>query len=579
MIVIWQRANSILQEVFGRTRSWNVLTWPRLLVLAAVFCVVAFSIRPTSLLDVVSAGDDTSYISHAFAIALDFHLRYENEPVFGPGSGHLLAPSGHVPAHPIGPGLMAAPFVAFFSIFDHIADNPIVRDHRNYPGSWSLFGFMVAAASWFLLGAWLYINALEAIGAKTGRWMLLLLVSGIGLPYYVLLRPTMGHAFEFAAVALVFWGATRIATRGTINRAIPEVCMAIGLLLTMLVREADVNVLLLPIIVWGLLYLCGRGERPTLTAHFDGLILAIATSCACLIWISFNLALYGVAVPGIGDTYGYKQFFPIPRGGVLGSAREALRSLPLLWPLLTSSEFGLIYSSPILPAGGLAFMLILARNWKQKKLVTVVTFIACAIYVSVPLSIVLIFKTTGKSFGYRYLFDLLPICLLSTVLLLNDPTHTRTAKVARPTLVLLSIWALIGVMFVDTNPELTSRKAVNALGQDSSLSMVGYETGLVKVIMTPRGWVNMAVRRLPGFVAVRLTATNSDIIRINPSSLPPNTQNTINRIRKMRSSLFYAVILFCLTFPLCLAFLCDDMFRKCIFNFLEKIRRQKSRLA
>ena len=555
------------EDASKEIQSQRFLTWPRLLTLAAVYCLVALLFRPASLLDVVSSGDDTSYISHAFTIALDFDLRYQNEPVFRPDAGHYLAPNGLVPAHPIGPGLMAAPFVAFFSIFDHIADNPIIRDHANYPGSWSLFGFFIAAASWFLFGAWLYMDALEAIGAKTSRWTILLFASGIGLPYYILVRPTMGHAFEFASVALVFWGAIRVMVPGKLNRAIPEICIAIGMLLTMLVRMADANILLLPIIVWGLLLLCRRADWPGLTFRYDGLVSLIAAAVALSILISFSIALYGVPIPGIGATYGYVSFFTIPSGGPLGIAWEGLCNLPLLWPLLTTSQFGLIYSAPILPAGALAIGLILANHRTQRKLMAAVTFVACAIYVAIPLSTVLILKTTGTSYGYRYLFDLLPICLLGTVLFLNDPAHGRTAKVARPVLVLLSLWSLIAMMFIDTNSELTSRRSANAFGQLDSLSMVGYETALAKVIVTPRGWLNMAARRLPGFVAVRFTAAGSDIIR---AGAPSKAQNTINRIRRVRSSFFYAIMLFWLFYPLCLAFLCDDVFRNRAFNLLGR---------
>lgn len=558
------------EDISKESRSQRFLTWPRLLVLAAAYCLTALLFRPTLLLDAVSSGDDTSYISHAFTIALDFDLRYQNEPVFSPGPKHYLAPSGLVPAHPIGPGLMAAPFVAFFSIFDRISSNPIVRDHTNYPGSWSLFGFFVAAASWFLFGAWLYMDAFEAIGAKTSRWVILLFASGIGVPYYILARPTMGHAFEFAAVALVFWGAVRIMTSGKLNRAIPEICIAFGVLLTMLVRMADANIFLLPIVVWGVLLLCRRGDWPILTFRFDGLVSAIAAGLALLIWVGFNEALYGVAIPGMGDTYGNVSVFVIPSGGLLGIAWEGLRSLPLLWPLLTSSQFGLIYSAPILPFGTLAIALILANHGAQRRLVAAATFIACAIYMAIPLSTVLILKTTGTSYGYRYLFDLLPICLLGSVLVLIDPAYKLTAKVARPVLVLLSLWSLIAMMFLDTNPELTSNRSVNAFGHAESFSMVGYETALVKVVMTPRGWLNMAARRLPGFVAVRFAPTGSNIIGAGASLGPSKAQNAINRIRQVRGSYFWATIVFWLFYPLCFAFLCEDVFHDRAFNLLGR---------
>lgn len=544
-------------------RAQRVLAWQQLVTIAAVYCCVALLFRPSSLLSTVSSGDDASYISHAFTIALDFDLRYQNEPVFAPGLVHQIAPSGRVPAHPIGPGLMAAPFVAVFSILDRITDNPIIQDHMNYAGSWSIFGFFIAAASWFLLGSWLYFDALDAIGIKTRRWTILLFATAIGVPYYVLLRPTMGHAFEFSSVALVFWGSVRVMAPGKLGRIVPEICMATGMTLTLLVRWADMNILLLPIVVWGLLLLGRRGKWPAWTLRGDGAALGIAAVCGGAIFVGFNRALYGAAVPGIGDTYGSNNpFFVTSRGGLLENAWGALRDLPLLWQLLTTSEFGLLWSAPILPAGAIAIAAILASNWRQRPGMAAVTFVFCAVYVAVPLSIILILKTTGESFGYRYLFDLLPICLLGMGLILSDAANTRLAKAVHPVLVLLSLWALVGGIFIDTNPALSSKHGANAYGRLSAFSYVGYETALMKAVVTPRSWLDMAARRLPGFVVVRLAP---DPVRLGA---PSKTQDTINRIRQVRSSYFYAIVLFWLFYPLCLALLCDRVFRSRVFGFL-----------
>lgn len=559
-----------MQEGISQTRKF--LTWQRLLIVALVYCIVTLSFRPTSLLGFVASGDDTSYISHAFTIGLDLDLDYRNEPIFLPGD-HQMTPSGLAPAHPVGSGLMAAPFVAFFSLFDRAAGNPIITDHKNYAESWSLFGFFIAAASWFLFGLWLYLDVFEAIGAKTNKWMILLLTSGIGLSYYVLVRPTMGHAFEFSAVAMVFWGAVRLLTPGKLNRAIPEIVMVAGMLLTMLVRMADVNIILLPLIVWGLLLLSNRGKWPTLKLRSDGSVLVATGIVSLLILIGFNLALYGVAFAGIGSTYGYTPFFSIPEGGPWAVAQEAVHNLPLLWPLLVTSEYGLIYSAPILPAGCLAFVWLLVRDWSGNKWLAAVTLVACMLYAAVPLSTVLILRTTSESFGFRYLYDLLPPALLSLALFL-DQGPRRLVRFAQFGLTVLSLWALLGVAFTDTSPELASRKDINSFGRYTPFSLVGYETTLLKVIATPRGWFNLAARRFPGFVAVKFGAKQDDTVRAGASLDFSNAQNTVVRIVQLRGSYVCAILLFWLLYPLCLVFLCDDVIKTEMVGLAERMHRR-----
>ena len=44
-----------------------------------------------------------------------------------------------MPTHPIGSGMLAAPFVFIFSLVDRMIEHPVIINHRNYLGSWSLF--------------------------------------------------------------------------------------------------------------------------------------------------------------------------------------------------------------------------------------------------------------------------------------------------------------------------------------------------------------------------------------------------------------------------------------------------------
>jgi hypothetical protein len=310
------------------------------LLLVILYGLVAILFRPVSLLGHVSSGDDTSYISHAFTIALDFDLDYVNEPIsYDEG---YWTPSKKVPAHPVGPGLMAAPVVAAFSVLDRIAHHSIIANHKKYQECWSFFGFFVAAALWFLLGLWLYFDSIDSIGSRFSRWAILLFA-------------VVGHAFEFASTAMVLWGSVKMVAGRARGRASPGVILVTGVLLTLMVRPSDLNIFLLPPAVWGLLKLCGYTSWSRASLRSDGMVLGLSAVAAALAFGAISQALYGTLLPGVSATYGpLEGEFHIPDGFV-GKILALLRASPNMAPLLFGLDFGLVFAAPVLPAGGSPF--------------------------------------------------------------------------------------------------------------------------------------------------------------------------------------------------------------------------------
>ena len=75
-----------------------------------IFFLIVFS---PNLFYIKIHGDEASYFSHALTLGLDGDLDYSNEPVDSWSKNHLM------PSHPIGSGILAAPFVAIFGVIDH----------------------------------------------------------------------------------------------------------------------------------------------------------------------------------------------------------------------------------------------------------------------------------------------------------------------------------------------------------------------------------------------------------------------------------------------------------------------------
>lgn len=521
-------------------RSWKLIA-----IIAASYAFVTFAFNPFVLFHTIKGGDDGSYLAHALTIALDGDLDYSNEPIWE--YARTVAPSGHAPSHAIGAGLMAAPFVAAFSVLDRINHHPIIADHRKHAGSWSLFGFFIGAAAWFLFGIWLYLDALTKIGNKVRIWEAPLWLVAIGVPYYVLARPTMSHAFEFAAIAMVFWSAVQIAMTKGSPRVFAEMVLILGALLTGLTRLIDVNVLVLPIAVWGLLVIFGRASWPRFNLVPDLLATIVAAVAAIGVfeWISFRL--YDVAIPSYVHTYGSPSPFP---NGLMASAIYFVKSLPLLWTLLTSAEFGLIFSSPLFVAGAIGLPYLLWKSRRDYPKTCLAVAAASAVYFGLPLFAVFVWREAAGSYAYRYLFSLAPLCLLATTFFIERAPR-NVARIFRGALLALSVWGCIGMVFFDTAPDLGPKPGITALGVTNPLTFPGFERHVAESLMRPESIVNAAAHRVPGFLAAVVITHNQSLRNWFDRSRYAQAARYMDDIKNSPVSFIGAILLFWLAYPLC----------------------------
>ncbi|MGL6269240.1 MAG: hypothetical protein ACRC2O_15010, partial [Chitinophagaceae bacterium] len=149
-------------------------------------------------------GDDASYLAHTFTIALDGDLDYCNEVNFNK-KGCETGIGRTAPPHPIGTGIVHAPIVKLFSLLDYLQNHPVLKDRDQYVGSWSFLGLFISVTCCFIFGLLFLINAIESFTKVIPRWLILLMASGYGVPYYIFQRFTMSHGPEFLVLAIIFW--------------------------------------------------------------------------------------------------------------------------------------------------------------------------------------------------------------------------------------------------------------------------------------------------------------------------------------------------------------------------------------
>lgn len=447
-------------------------------------------------------SDDASYFAHAATVALDFDLDYSNEPVVTWSADRRIAAAAP------GAGWLAAPFVAAFSVIDRVQGHPVIDDHGRYTYSWALFGFWVAALLYFGLGVWLFHRGIQALWPGFDPRLNLLLALGTGVPFYVLRRFSMAHAFEFATCALAFWAAARLysalAVGGHTRKWI--LWSALAVVANLAVRVNNLNTIILVHTVVLLLFVFGVPElpRPEWPRVRRALLAVTGAIALALVPLAlFNLAFYGALYPTPSLMYGQPLTGTATRSA-LEIVAHGITLVPNLVPLLFSSEFGLLYTNPVLVIGGVFLVGATTRALARRRdLPAGLALVAVLAFFGLSTAIVLWWQGTGSSYGYRYLFPLYPVALVG-LLIAADGARRSGSRVRRallPAAVALSVVSVTSQMFFSASPELETRRQVNVYGVEHGASARGYLTRLPVEIVDPDTWVSLASRRLVGFYA------------------------------------------------------------------------------
>jgi hypothetical protein len=460
--------------------------------------IFALFFNPAYLFHDNIKGDDASYVAHSFTIALDGDLNYCNEVGFDQ-KGCAEGLSRTAPPHPIGTGIVHAPLVRIFSIFDILGNHPVIKDRQRYIGSWSFFGMFISTSCCFVFGLLLFIWAIESITPSIPRWLILLFAFGYGVPYYIFQRFTMSHGPEFFFLAVVFWSTIRLMAAEGREKYLWLSVLPVAIGMSYLIRPANICVLFAPPLVF-MLASNITGVKSTLLNSFNERICLISVSLiVTLIIISLNNNLYGSYFPDARQMYGR----PIGRIPVTvgDKANELVNSLKYIPTLIFSSEFGLIFSAPVLVFGTLAaFFLGIGRRTVSLRILYLCCFLVCF---GVPLAVVLFWKNTGDAYGYRYLFSIAPVCIMGLVLFYHKYPGRKHALLKNAFLVLIA-FAMLGQIFFASSAALTPSKKVNAFGRLEKFSANGYERSLLKSATQVNGWGNMMAKRYPGFLLVQV---------------------------------------------------------------------------
>jgi hypothetical protein len=468
----------------------------------------------------IPKADATSYVSHAFTIGLDGDLDYRNEVAFVYNN---LNPAKTAPTQPMGMGILAAPFVAAFSLIDRANDHPVLADRTAYIGSWSYFGIQFATAFYFLAGIALYQLAL-------GRWVHPFIVAtaviSAGLLYYVTYQFAFVHAYEFFTLAALTAACVQLC-RSRERWQTGALVSAIGAMtfLAFMVRWSIYGTLAVPLIAVLTHYLIERNGRyrRAIALSYAGVLGGLAAVAL------FHLWAFGIAWPTPEYFYGQTDLERLSQSpdGLVARLLHNLANLPLL---LFSSEFGLLWTFPLFPIGCAAGLFALWRWLREEPLPWALWAIAVGWCIGVPLAIVLLWETTASGYGYRYLLPCMPALMMIMAIFLRSEAVDRhyghkgewasmvvgMVLVTAAFLALVSFVAQVGFFKL---PGFTAGPQLNVFGKEHHASARGYMDAVFGAIARPSQWLelyqqSLFVRVLTPSVEMRAMPQLEDQFRV-----------------------------------------------------------------
>lgn len=320
--------------------------------------------------------DDYSYFAHASSLVYGQFPSYSKE-CFTVGDKR--------PAHGIGPGLMAAPFVFVFSLVDRIVGNPIVdvRKDDNIEKSWSVYGFVLSSVFYLWLGCFVLYKGLRRHFAEYETVLtIFLIVLCQGIPLFAFRRPVFSHVYEFSLMSILASGLLLFHEGWLVRARGWLLALALGLVTGLLVLVRPNNILML--LVWPPIFFIVQSAREPGAGAWKKILLAYGAAASLI--AGFML------LPGLIES---NSVYYEGARSALGSFGSPLFYLKRLWHMLVGGDWGLIYTAPFLLIG---FIGALVFRFPLRKAVLI-----SALPLLVNIYIIMAWRTQGGWYGYRYL--------------------------------------------------------------------------------------------------------------------------------------------------------------------------------
>ena len=410
--------------------------------------------------DLVCCGDDYDYFSHAETIVEDLDFNYDNQL---PDKSRYYKNDKNAPIGFVGSGILSAPFMYLGNLLDNLFKKNY--DFQNY--KYLIYSF--SSIFYFLITLKIVEKILDFYNKKINY---VLYLFGSGLIYYAFERYSMTHVYEVFTIFLILY-LTISFIKNKKNKNLYLFLIPFAILLMILVRWTNFYFSFLP------LFLIFNTSKEIPKISFKSFIYFFSSSLTSLyLFTFFSKSIYGVVTFSPSYVYmtdQYSEYF----------SNLSITDLPFLifnfasdiLLILFTNEFGIFWLSPIIFAGFILSIINIFLSTNRNKLFF---WIYILMTYFTTFYIVSVWKSTAASYGFRYLYCLIPVSII--VLIKNE--LIRINPLVYKYLNIFSIFSLFSVLFFETTvfSQLSTVEIVNSFGETKVYSQPNYVSGYIKSI-------------------------------------------------------------------------------------------------
>ena len=339
-------------------------------------------------------SDDYAYFLHASTIALDFDLDYSNQAL---PEWHYSKNGKETPIGFIGTGIFSAPFLLVGSVISKIFNEDISSTILNYR---HLF-YSLSSVFYFFMTYLFCIKFLDLLKTKINKYFVLLILSGSGLSYFAFERFSMTHVYEaFTVAALIYLTLSFYLLRSQYTN-LKAVLIPLFIVLSFVTRMSNFYVLLIPLLINKVVK---RNALNIINTLHNNLFFYMSIAFSFFLYFQLSMTLYGELIFDPQKIYGTDlspESIITSNNGIFALLANSLRSSIIV---LFSLEFGVFWVTPII----FISLIVVLQKVEYFKRIDTYLFLVCIVQ---NIFIIHLWQTTASSYGFRYLFSLVPICL------------------------------------------------------------------------------------------------------------------------------------------------------------------------
>lgn len=396
-------------------------------------------------------SDDYDYYVHAETIALDFDLDYSNQDI---RNWHYELNGKTTPIGFFGSGFLASPFLFIGDLITKVAKS----------SSESLYNFKVLFYSlssiFYLFLSYLFLYKTSKI-LKTclNKYLILLIFGGSGVAYFAFERFSMTHAYEVFTTSLIILLTCKYYEGK--GQKVFAILLPFALNLALLVRLSNYYVLLLPLVTKLLVSKkIDVKSRLLFTKEF-----IVSTFVNLFIYYFISFQLYGELIFNPRKIYNHNTKISeliLTNNSIFESLVSLIKTgLTTVFGL----EFGLIWCSPVLFIG----IFYIFKNFRSLSYFFVFLCYGQLFY------IVHLWQSAGSSYGFRYLYSLIPLGFLLFFVNYKDVLFEKIYIIG------FSIFSILCTLFFETTEltQLSMVKEINSFGKNALYVEPFYVQGVI----------------------------------------------------------------------------------------------------